>query len=680
VSALSPLDVARAGAWSGGPAGPPGAAGAPGGPRSLLRPLLRDPFGAAGLAILVLIVVCCAAAPLIAPYPPDSSAFTAELSGPSGAHWLGTDELGRDILSRLMYGGQGTLLAAALATAIAVAIGTALGVLGGYLRGTADRVLTLWGDLLLTIPLLVILIVVVSVFPGSLYPAMLPLGLLLSAAPMRVIRSVTMAVREDLYIDAARVSGLSHWRIMRRHVLPRITGPIVVQATLVASVAVMLASGLAFLGFGVQVPAPSWGAMVAEAASEYQQQPWFLVPTGGIIALTVLSLGLVGDALRDAVTGQWTGGAQAAPRYRRQARAAARAAAARALAPAPGAAALPGLSDGALSDGAAGGAGALLAVRDLAVTLPGPSGGTPLVSGLSFDLVPGRTLAIVGESGCGKSVTARAVLGVAPPGGWITGSVKLGGEELAGAREAQWRRVRGRQIAFIGQEPMAGLDPAQTVGSALAEVVRAYTRCGRRQARDRALELLRRVSLDDPARVARLYPHQISGGMAQRVTIARALAGDPQVLVADEPTTALDVTIQAGILALLRSLQLSSQIALLIVTHDWGVVAGLADDVLVMYAGQAVETAEALQVFGRPRHPYTEALLRSDPHAAAPGAVLPVIAGTVPAPGHWPSGCRFTGRCGYATPECAAAEPALAPAAAGHDARCIHADQVGADR
>jgi peptide/nickel transport system permease protein len=631
----------------------------------MIRSLLRHPLAAVSLTVLALIVACCALAPLIAPYPRDASDFTRELSGPTGAHWLGTDELGRDILTRLLYGGQTTLLAAALATAIAVAVGTALGVAGGYLRGRTDRVLTFWGDLLLTIPLLVVLIVVVSVFPASLYPAMLPLGLLLSAAPMRVIRSVTIAVREDLYIAAARVSGLSHAQIMRRHVLPRIYGPIVVQATLAASVAVMLASGLAFLGFGVQVPAPSWGTMVAEAASQYQQQPWFLVPTGGLIALTVLSLGLLGDALRDAVTGQWTGqgaprlAARRAPGAARHSRDATRPSSSRTGAADPGT--VP-----------------LLAVRDLRITVPGPDGGTVLVSGLSFDLLPGRTLAIVGESGCGKSVTARALLGVAPPGGRVDGSIVLGSTELAGAREAQWQAVRGRRIAFVGQEPLSGLDPTQTVGAALSEVVRAYSGCGRRQARERALALLSRVKLDDPDHVAKLYPHQVSGGMAQRVTIARALAGDPDILVADEPTTALDVTIQADILALLRALQLTSGITVLLVTHDWGVVAGLADDVLVMYAGQAVERSTAQDVFGAPRHPYTEALLRSDPHATAPGRALPVIAGTVPPPGQWPAGCRFAGRCGYVTPDCTAAEPALAQAEPGHEARCIHADQLAA--
>jgi peptide/nickel transport system permease protein len=638
------------------------------GPRPLLRLLLRDPRGTAALAVLAVIVAGCALAPVIAPDPRDASDFTHELSGPAGAHWLGTDELGRDILTRLLYGGQSTLLAAALATVIAVAIGTVLGVAGGYLRGRTDRVLTFWGDLLLTIPVLVILIVVVSVFPGSLYPAMLPLGLLLSAAPMRVIRSVTMTVREDLYIQAARVSGLSHWQIMRRHVLPRVYGPIVVQATLAASVAVMLASGLAFLGFGVQVPAPSWGTMVAEAASQYQQQPWFLVPTGGIIALTVLSLGLLGDAVRDAVTGQWTGRAPGRLTVARQP-----------AAVPPGPAPTPGSSRTSAADPPT---PPLLAVRDLRVTVPGAGGGTVLVSGLSFDLFPGRTLGLVGESGCGKSVTARALLGVAPPGGRIEGSIRLRGldTELAGARETQWQLVRGRRIAFVGQEPMSGLDPAQTVGAALSEVIRRYSGCGRKQAAQRAVALLRRVRLDDPGRVAKLYPHQVSGGMAQRVTIARALAGDPEIIVADEPTTALDVTIQAEILALLRSLQLTSEIAVLLVTHDWGVVAGLADDVLVMYAGQAVERAAADEVFSAPRHPYTEALLRSDPHATVPGRALPVIAGTVPPPGQWPAGCRFAGRCQYVTAECTAAEPALAEALPGHDARCIHADLLAAAR
>lgn len=636
---------------------------------SLLRRLARRPLGLAALVVLVVIVVACALAPVIAPYAPEASSFTAELAGPSARHLLGTDELGRDILSRLLYGGRPTLLAAAEAAAIAIAIGTILGVVAGYRRGVIDRLLSLWADLLLAMPVLVVLIVFISVFPSTPYPTMIPLGLLLSAAPMRVVRSVTVAVREDLYIDAARVSGLGHRQIIIRHVLPRIRGPIVVQATLVASVAVMLATGLAFLGFGVVVPAPSWGSMVAEAASQYQQQPWMLVPTGGIIALTVLSLGLLGDAIRDVTAEQWAGGSsRTRPRRRR------------------GSASNPivpdlGRTDHLLVTGDRG--VPVLSVNALTVTAAHEGQPLVLVEGVNFDLHPGRTLAIVGESGCGKSVTARALVGVVPDGGASVGSVRLGDLELLGAGRDVLRSVRGRRVAFIGQEPLGGLDPTQTVGRALREVVRIHTGAGRAEADRQVLELLRQVRIPDPGRVAGLYPHQISGGMAQRVTIARALAGRPEVLIADEPTTALDVTVQAEVLALLAALQRETGVAVLLITHDWGVVAGMADDVLVMYAGQPVESGSADAVFNRPRHPYTDSLLRSDPHRARAGAELPSIPGAVPAPGQWPHGCRFADRCALSTAACTTEAIPMREAETdevGHAARCVHSERLAAVR
>jgi peptide/nickel transport system permease protein len=651
VAPLTSPEPTGTGPRSGEPSGPA--------PRSLVPQILRRPTGAIAFTVLFVIVVGCVLAPLVAPYGPNVSSLTAELQGPSWHHLLGTDELGRDILSRLLYGGRTTLLAAAVATAIATFLGTALGVIGGYRGRLADRFVSIWADVLLAMPALVILIVVVSVYQSSLYPAMLALGVLLSAAPTRVLRSVTLAVREDPYIEAARVSGLSHRQIMVRHVLPRISGPIVVQATLAGAVSVVMASGLAFLGFGVQVPAASWGTSIAEAASQYQQDSWFLVPVGGIILLTVLSLGLLGDVTRDVVAEQWTG---SRPRRRRRVRSS----------PTPGVTAVSEPTE--LAAGPA-----ILSVRELSVTVPRPGDGKELtlVQGLSFDLIAGRTVSLVGESGCGKSVTARALLGIAPPGGAIRGSVRFDGTELVGATEPRLHSIRGRRVGFIGQDPIASLDPSQKIGSALCEVIRAYSAASRSEARTRSLELLESVQIHDPERVSELYPHQISGGMAQRATIARALAGDPEVLIADEPTTALDVTVQAEILALLRSLQTSRGIAIVLITHDWGVVAGLADEVLVMYAGQSVEVAAAEVIFDNARHPYTAALLRSNPHLAGePGAELPTIPGTVPPPSQWPASCRFAARCSLRTPECEKQAIPMVDAGPEHASRCIHIDRM----
>jgi peptide/nickel transport system permease protein len=661
MSVISPLADAQI-----VPGGSPASDPASGRPPRVLRRIVRRPMGAIALTGLLVIVLACAFAPLIAPFSPNASSLTAELQGPSWHHLLGTDELGRDILSRLLYGGRTTLLAAALATSIAVALGTALGVFGGYRGRAADRAVSFWADLLLTMPVLVVLIVVVSVYQSSLYPAMLMLGILLSAAPTRVLRAVTLAIREDLYIEAARVSGLSHRQIMVRHVLPRVSGPIVVQATLAGAVSVVIASGLAFLGFGVQVPAPSWGTSIAEAASQYQEDSWFLIPVGGVILLTVLSLGLLGDVTRDVVAEQWTG---TRPRRRRRSR---RARTRRTLPERPGAVVDTDPTEASETP-------AILAVRGLSVSAPHPGGGPDLllVEGLSFDVHAGATVSLVGESGCGKSVTARALLGVPPSGGTIGGSVRFDGSELVGASETELQGIRGRRVGFIGQDPAASLDPSQKIGPALCEVIRLYSDASRSEAQKQALALLRSVRIDDPERVVDLYPHQISGGMAQRVTIARALAGDPEVLIADEPTTALDVTVQAEILSLLRSLQESRGIAILLITHDWGVVAGLADEVLVMYAGQSVESAEAEVIFDRPRHPYTQALLRSNPHLASePGVALPAIPGTVPAPADWPPSCRFASRCDLRTDECERGSIPMNSAGPAHTSRCIHIDRL----
>ncbi|TVZ01083.1 ABC transporter ATP-binding protein [Trebonia kvetii] len=326
--------------------------------------------------------------------------------------------------------------------------------------------------------------------------------------------------------------------------------------------------------------------------------------------------------------------------------------------------------------------GALLDVRDLTVSV---AGGPDLVTGVSFAVHEGTVLGLVGESGCGKTMTARALLGLLPEGVAVTGgTIDFRGRDLTALTERELRAVRGREIALISQEPMVALDPMFSVGYQLTQPIRRFRsaggqRVGRAEPRRIAAELLRQVGIVDAKRVLRSYPHQLSGGMAQRVCIALALTGSPKLLIADEPTTALDVTVQAEILSLLRSLVRSRGLSVIIVSHDLGVIADLADEVAVMYAGQVVESGTVETVLGQPSHPYTAALLGANPHVAEGLPVperLASIPGTVPAPADWPAGCRFAGRCALATEACAQPVP-LTPmhstGAHGTGAvRCVH--------
>jgi peptide/nickel transport system ATP-binding protein len=293
----------------------------------------------------------------------------------------------------------------------------------------------------------------------------------------------------------------------------------------------------------------------------------------------------------------------------------------------------------------------VLEVRALETFFFTDQGVARAVDGVSFSVGRGETVALVGESGCGKTVTSLSILGLVPdpPGRIMPGSsIRLRGEELVGASEERLRRIRGNEVSMIFQEPMTSLNPVFTIGEQIVEPLRLHRKMGRAAARDRAIGLLQEVGIPEPARRFDEYPHQLSGGMRQRVMIAMALACEPALLIADEPTTALDVTIQAQILELLAALQERHGMAVLLVTHDLGVVAEVADRVVVMYAGQVVETGTAAEVFASPTHPYTEGLLGSIPRVDRVGGRLTPIPGVVPAPTDWPPGCRFADRCRYA--------------------------------
>jgi len=317
---------------------------------------------------------------------------------------------------------------------------------------------------------------------------------------------------------------------------------------------------------------------------------------------------------------------------------------------------------------------ALLAVRDLRTRVETELGPAHVVDGVSFDVAPGETLALVGESGCGKTMTALSILRLLPAAARIDGgSVGFDGRDLVALAERDLRGVRGRDIGFVFQDPVAALNPVLTCGDQIAEVVRAHEACSRAAARARAIDMLRRVHLPDPERQARAYAHELSGGMCQRVVLAIAVACSPRLLIADEPTTALDVTVQAQICELLRELQAEFKMSLLLISHDLGLVAGMADHVAIMYAGRIVERAPVADLFASPRHPYTRALLRAVPDFEARTGRFTTLGGMPPHPAQVPAYCRFHERCGFRVDACGRDDPALHAVATGaaHAVACL---------
>ncbi|MGW4033762.1 dipeptide/oligopeptide/nickel ABC transporter permease/ATP-binding protein [Streptomyces sp. NPDC004838] len=635
--------------------GTPRASNAP----SLARRVLRKPIALASLVFLGVVAVSSLAASWIAPYDPLEPDPAAILSGPSASHLLGTDTLGRDVLSRLLYAGESALGLALLAVAVAVVLAVPVGVFAGLARGWADAVTTRVADVLLAVPGIVIMLMVLALFDQNMAAAMVALGMIFAPGLLRVARAAAIAVSQEPYIAAARVSGLNQVQIAFRHVLPRVVGPVLVNLSVIAGSALLTQTGLNFLGLGVNPPNPSWGGMVADASAAMELNRWLLVPTGGIVALSVIALVLLGDAVRDATTERWAG-------QRSHGRA-----------KPPAKQPDPTVPDQArsVSETATDGDDPIIRVDNLTVALPARQEGggwNVVVQNVSFTLGRGETIGLVGESGCGKTLTCLALLDLLPTGGRVIGGrVTIDGVDTATMSARERARLRGSTIAFISQDPMAALDPNYTVGSQIGEAVRVHSGRDRQAARERTLRLLEQVRIPDPEKVARLYPHQLSGGMAQRVSIAIALAGEPSVLIADEPTTALDVTVQAEILRLLTGIQQETGMAMLLISHDWGVVAGTCGRCLVMYAGEIVEMGTVTDLLDRPLHPYSEGLLAADPHVSEPGRRLATIPGSVPTPGDWPNGCRFQPRCRHAVAECSAHPVPLEEPAPRHHARCL---------
>ncbi|MDN4609835.1 dipeptide/oligopeptide/nickel ABC transporter permease/ATP-binding protein [Arthrobacter burdickii] len=625
--------------------------------------LFASPASTAGVVWLAVIVIASLTAPLWLPFRTEDQDFTAVLSGPSAAHWLGTDELGRDLLSRIFASAAGTLGTSMITVIVAVGLGTLLAMLAAAAGERVEAVISRVTEIMMSLPGTVIILAVIGAVGTNIPLVMAILGVLISAGIYRVMLGQAKSLQSQLYVDAAKVDGVSSVGISLRHVLPGLTNTIVVQAALIFAVGMLIQAGLAFIGFGPPIPEPSWGGMIQGASQHVYDAPWLMVPTGAVLALTVLSANAIGNALGKAPNTTASHLPSAAARRQR------------AKAVAAIAAASPAASSGEDEAGKD-----TLSVRNLSV---GVDGGVRLVTDVSFDVEPGTVLGLVGESGCGKTMTALSLLGLLPSGVSVTGGQILwNGRNLAAATDKDMEGIRGREIALISQEPMRALDPMFTVGYQLTAAIRRLRRTGRAEAKAEALNLLEKVGIVDAARILTVYPHQISGGMAQRVAIALALSGRPRLLVADEPTTALDVTVQAEILSLLRSLAKETGMSVVMVTHDLGVVADLCDRVAVMYAGQVVENGRTDSILDNPRHPYTLALLAADPHATSAADMperLATISGQVPQPKDWPTTCRFAARCQFAGSACKVPIPLLPSGTGDGTVRCVKADELAVE-
>ena len=569
----------------------------------LLTQLMRNPLGLFGISVITLVILVALLAPVLAPNSPTALRIDMVSAPLGGEYLLGGDTVGRDILSRLIWSSRNTLLGASIGVMVSAVLGVSTGLLAGYYGSWLDYFFSWIISILMALPTMIVLLAVYQAVGTSIMLAMVAFGVMVSPGFFRLVRSQVLAVRSELYVDAARVSGLPDHRIIGRHILLVVRAPVVIQVAHVAGIAIVMQSGLEFLGLGDPAN-PTWGGMLQNAFADIYNSPFSILWPGLAIALTVAALMLLGNALRDTI--QRTAAAPRAPRRRTRSAAAVASAGADQSGPAPGSTILGvPLADPDDPD-------TLLSIRELSIGYPNGEGHKVVVHDVNLDVRRGEVLGLVGESGSGKTQTAFATLGLLPAGGTVLdGKILLDGTDLVGASDKHYSTLRGRRIGYVPQEPMSNLDPSFRIGDQLTEPMRTQLRISRQEATRRALELLARVGIPDPQRTFNAFPHEISGGMAQRVLIASAVSCDPDLLIADEPTTALDVTVQAEVLDLLRSLQQEMGMSVLMVTHNFGVVADICDRVAVMQHGRIVEYNDVDALFENPHHEYTQMLLGS---------------------------------------------------------------------
>ncbi|MEU6142630.1 dipeptide/oligopeptide/nickel ABC transporter permease/ATP-binding protein [Streptomyces sp. NPDC047081] len=627
-------------------------------PRGWRRLPLPSKAAVCFLAVVVLVAVF---APLLAPHDPlDQQAPVDGTGHPSAEHWMGQDSLGRDIMSRLMYGARWSLAIGLGATALALVVGALIGAVAATSRKGVDETLMRCLDVVMAFPGIALAAVLVAVFGGGLTVLICAIAFLFTPPVARVVRANVLDQYGEDYVTAERVIGARTPHIVVRHVAVNCLAPILVFCTVQVAEAIVFEASLSFIGAGVRPPDPSWGSVISDGKNMVLTGGWWATVFPGLLILvTVLALNVLSEGVSDA----WAAPAARAVPVRE--------AEDRLEAPEPGSGEvlpLPSLTAAAQRLRARArilpeGQQPVLAVENLAIGFQDRHSGVDIVDGISFEVQPGEVLGLVGESGCGKSLTALTVMGLQPRGARIRGQVRFNQRDLLAEPMRVRRRLLGHEMAMVYQDALSSLNPAMTIRAQLKQVVR---RGGRRS----PAELLALVGLD-PDRTLRSYPHELSGGQRQRVLIAMALSRDPKLIVADEPTTALDVTVQAQVMELLLRLREELGFALILVSHDLALVADVTDRVVVMYGGQIVETGVTADLVEAAAHHYTRGLLGSVLSLESAEERMTQIKGVVPSPAEFPAGCRFADRCPLATELCRTTPPDLLGTPT-HTAACHH--------
>jgi peptide/nickel transport system permease protein len=622
--------------------------------------VLRTPLGLTTGVLMTAVLLLAVFAPML--WSGRAAAVDTDqiLTGPSAQHWAGTDNLGRDIFFRVLVASRLSLELALVATAIGVVVGLLLGTAPLLLGRRLGRLVTAAVNIAVAFPGLLLALFFAVVFGVGAKGAVLAIGLAGAPAFARLVHTLVAGIAARDFVSAARVAGVGRFRILLRHVLPNIGEPLAVNATIAAGGSLLAFAGLSFLGLGVQAPSYDWGRLLYDGISLIYVSPAAALAPGAAVLLVGLAFNLFGESVAKGLGVTTVGGIPL-------------------LSEAEQRVGLDGTTRpaGVAPEPEAGGSDLVLEVSDLRVTFPGPSGPVRPVRGVSLSMRRGEAVGVVGESGSGKSLTALAISQLVDDSGRVDAArLELLGTDVRAGRGRAHRHLLGTSLAMVFQDPMTSFNPTRRVGGQLAEVARHHQGMDRKQAFARAVDRLRAVRIHDPEQRARQYPHEFSGGMRQRAMIGMGVMGNPALIIADEPTTALDVTVQQQVLGLLQAIRAADDVALLLISHDVTVVGEVCDRVLVMYAGRIVEDVRAADLHTAAQHPYTRALVAAVPDMQTDlDRPLAVVPGRPVDPADVPPGCAYAARCPLADDRCRTDDPPLEATAHGGRVACWHAGE-----